>query len=386
MFNLITNAQLYTPDSVGLRAILTAGERIVYVGESIPVLDPGLRIEHTDVAGASVIPGLIDAHAHVTGGGGEAGLNTKAPAPQLSAYTRAGITTVVGLLGTDDLTRTTSSLIARVKALNNEGLTAFCYTGGYHIPLTTLTGSAKSDIVHIEEVLGVGELAISDHRSSQPTLDEILRVAGAAHVAGLMTGKAGVVHFHVGDGEAGLKLIRDAIARSEIPARVFYPTHVNRRKVLFEEACELTRSGSSIDVTAFPVDEGEDAYTAEDALMHYLDGQFDPTKITVSSDGGGCLPVFDEHGQIKSIDFARPAALSDTLSALVDRGRRLEDILPAFTSNVAKILRLPSKGRLTVGMDADLVVLGENHRPISVMARGKWHLLNNQTIRAGTFE
>jgi len=265
-------------------------------------------------------------------------------------------------------------------------LSAFCYTGGYHIPLTTLTGSAKSDIVHIDEVVGVGELAISDHRSSQPTVEEILRITSEAHVAGLMTGKAGVVHFHVGDGEAGLKLLREAISQSEIPARVFYPTHVNRRKDLFDEACELTRLGSSIDVTAFPVDEGEDAYTAEDALIKYLDGKFDPTQITVSSDGGGCLPVFDENGQIESIDFARPAALSLALAALLNRGRALEEILPAFTSNVAKILRLPTKGRLAEGMDADLIVLGEDHRPSSVMARGKWYLLNNETIRAGTFE
>lgn len=386
MFHLITNARLYAPEAVGLRTILTAGERIVYVGESVPDLDPCLPVERTDVFGARVIPGLIDAHAHITGGGGEAGLHTKAPAPHLSAYTHAGITTVAGLLGTDDLTRSTSSLITRVKALKNEGLSAFCYTGGYHLPLTTLTGSAKSDIVHIEEILGVGELAVSDHRSSQPTLEEILRIASEAHVAGLMTGKAGVVHFHVGDGPAGLKLLREAIAESEIPARVFYPTHVNRRKALFEEACALTRSGCTIDVTAFPVGEEEDAYSAEDALMRYLDGDFDPTRITVSSDGGGCLPVFDADGQIESMDFARPEAVSRALAALVDRGHPLEKILPAFTSNVAKILRLPCKGRLVQGMDADLVVLGEDHRPASVMARGKWHVMNNQTIQTGTFE
>ncbi len=73
---------------------------------------------------------------------------------------------MVGLLGTDDLTRSTSSLVAQVYALRESGISAYCYTGGYHVPLTTLTESVRSDLVHIEPILGVGELAISDHRSS----------------------------------------------------------------------------------------------------------------------------------------------------------------------------------------------------------------------------
>ena len=101
-----------------------------------------------------------------------------------------------------------------------------------------LTGSVRSDLVLLEPLLGIGELAISDHRSSQPTLDEILRLAADAHVAGLMTGKAGILHLHLGDGPRGLELVRRALEQSEIPARVFNPTHVNRRKALFAEAVE----------------------------------------------------------------------------------------------------------------------------------------------------
>ena len=80
----------------------------------------------------------------------------------------------------------------------------------------------------MDAIIGVGEVAISDHRSSQPTLDELLRLASEAHVGGLMSGKAGILHLHVGDGPRGLDLVREALDRSEIPARVFNPTHVNR--------------------------------------------------------------------------------------------------------------------------------------------------------------
>ena len=52
-------------------------------------------------------------------------------------------------------------------------------------------------------MIGIGELALSDHRSSQPTRDELLRIASDAHVAGMISGKAGIVHLHLGDGERG---------------------------------------------------------------------------------------------------------------------------------------------------------------------------------------
>jgi len=386
MFKLLLNVQLYSPKKEDLRHVLVVGDKIAYVGSDIPQLDHRLEVETFDFEGARLIPGFIDAHAHLTGGGGEAGFETAVPAPFLSQFTSAGVTTVVGLLGTDDLVRTTSSLIARIKALRAEGLSAYGYTGGYHVPLTTLTGSIRSDLVHVEELIAVGELAISDHRSSQPTLEEVVRIASEAHVAGLMTGKAGLVHFHVGDGARGLELIERALSTTELPARVFYPTHVNRKKALFTQACELTNRGCTIDVTAFPVEEGEDAFSAEHALVKFLQDGFDKNRITISSDGGGCLPKFNAQGELEGLAYARASALPLTLQKLLSVGLELENALPAFTSNVSKILRLPSKGHISVGADADLVVLGENHWPSWVMARGAWHLKNNLIVEKGTFE
>lgn len=386
MLTLIRNANVFAPEPLGIRHVLVAGDRIVHVGDDIPELDARLGVDHVDADGARLIPGFIDPHAHVTGGGGEAGFETSVPAPFLSDYTRAGVTTVVGLLGTDDLVRTTSALVARLKALRNEGLSAWGYTGGYHLPPTTLTGSVRSDIVHIEEIIGVGEIAISDHRSSQPRLDEIVRLASEAHVAGLMTGKAGVVHFHVGDGPRRLELIREALETTELPARVFYPTHVNRKTALFEEAIDVAREGCTIDITAFPVEEGEDAHAAEDALMLFLESGANPSRVTISSDGGGCLPVFDESGSPVGLDYARADAIPDTLATLLGRGVPLEQVLPAFTTNAARLLRLAYKGAIAEGMDADLILLGEDDRPRSVMARGTWHILDSHPTIKGTFE
>ncbi|MFL5522152.1 MAG: beta-aspartyl-peptidase [Gemmatimonadales bacterium] len=386
MLHLLRNAELYAPELRGRQHLLIGGGTILWIGAEPPALDASLGVAEIDLEGRRVIPGLIDGHAHLTGGGGEAGYQTRVPPVFLSRFTAAGVTTVIGVLGTDDVTRDTAALVATARGLEAEGLSAWCHTGGYHYPPVTLTGSVRGDIVHIDRIIGVGEVALSDHRSSQLTLEELLKLAGDAHVGGLMTGKAGIVHLHMGDGERGLELVRAALATAEIPARVFNPTHVNRRRGLFDEAMALAERGATVDVTAFPVEEGEDAWSAADALARWLDAGLPSHRITVSSDAGGCLPVFDEEGRVHSMDVGTPGALVTTLAELVARGRPLEQVLPPFTSNVADLLRLPAKGRLHPGADAALVVLDERGGVHDVMARGLWHLRDRAAVVRGTFE
>jgi beta-aspartyl-dipeptidase (metallo-type) len=385
MLSLLLNAELFDPSPRGRAHLLVAGETIVWIGAEKPSLPRGLAREW-DLDGRRVIPGLIDGHVHLTGGGGEAGPHTRVPPVALSRLTRGGVTTAVGVLGTDDTVRTPAELVTVARGLNVEGLTAYCLTGGYHVPPATVTGDVRRDLVLIDLVLGVGELAISDHRSSQPTLDELLRVAGDAHVGGLMSGKAGILHLHVGDGSRGLGPIRDALDQSEIPAAVFNPTHVNRRRALFDEAVSLTQRGCTIDLTAFPVEEGEDAWSAAEALVRYLDAGLPADRVTVSSDGGGCFPVFDREGRVVDMGVGEPAAVGGTLRDLLAAGQPLERVLPAFTSNPARLLMLPRKGRLAAGADADLVVLDEAGGVADVMARGRWHVQAGRVVVRGTFE
>jgi beta-aspartyl-dipeptidase (metallo-type) len=383
---LIRNAELYDPTPRGRVHLLIGGETILWIGTDLASFPSQLEVRERDLDGRRVVPGLIDIHVHLTGGGGEAGMHTRVPPLQLSRLTAGGVTTAVGVLGTDDTVRSPAELLATARGLNQEGLTAYCYTGGYHVPPVTLTGSVRADIVNIDLMLGVGELAISDHRSSQPTLDELLRIAGDAHVAGLMTGKAGIVHLHVGGGPRGLDLVRRALEESELPPSVFNPTHVNRRKALFNEALELAKRGCTIDITAFPVEEGEDAWSAPEALTRYLEAGLPAERVTISSDGGGCLPVFDAEGRVSSMDVGRADAMALAISELLGCGQPLERVLPAFTSNPARLLRLTRKGRLRAESDADLVVLDENGGIADVMARGRWHVLDGRPVIRGMFE
>jgi len=390
MITLLLNSNLYGPERKGNVHILVGGGQFLHVGDEIPAIGKGAgadEIVHTiDLEGKRVFPGFIDCHAHITGGGGEAGYGSRIPPLEVSSFTSAGVTSVVGLLGTDDLTQGTGSLVSSAYGLRASGLSAWCLTGGYHYPPTTLTGSIRSDIVYVDPIIGMGELAISDHRSSQVTMDELLRCASEAHVAGVMTGKAGILHLHLGDGDRGLQMVRDAINTSEIPARVFNPTHVNRRKALFEEACALTQIGSSIDVTAFPVEEGEDAWTAAEAVERYLKAGLPPSRITVSSDGGGCLPVFDDEGAVARMEVGSSNSLLAEASALFETDLEIQDWLPAFTSNVAELLRLSLKGRVVPGYDADLLVMDENGSVTDVMALGQWHVRDREIKIRGLFE
>ena len=373
---MLRNALVFAPAPLGRCDLVIGSGQILAMGERLPALPSELALE-VDLDGARVIPGLIDGHVHVTGGGGEAGYASRVPPVTLRDLTRAGITTVVGLLGTDGTTRTIADLVARTLGLRADGLSAWCYTGSYQCPPHTLTGSVRSDIVFVDPIVGVGELAISDHRSSQPTFDELVRVAADCHVAGLTSGKAGHVHLHLGDGERGLAMVRRAVTETELPARVFQPTHVNRNRRLFDEAVALTTShGVPIDVTAFPAD--DDGVDAPTAIARCLAAPgFPAERLTCSSDGAGCLPVFDRDGHLIAMDVGRPATLSTTLAALLGDGHALEQVLPVFTANVARQLRLGGKGQLAVGADADLVVLDGAAGVQDVMARGRW------MVRAG---
>jgi len=386
VLTLIKNADIFTPEAIGVGYLLLGGGKILHIGHGKPDIDASWIDEIVDVDGAPLGPGLIDCHVHITGGGGEDGFSTQAPPVPLTRFTRYGVTSVVGLLGTDDETRSTASLLARTRALREEGLSAWCWTGGYHVPPTTLTGSVRSDIVNIDCVIGLGELAVSDHRSSQPTFEELARLASEVHVAGLLSKKAGVIHFHLGDGSRGLALVRRLLDETELPPRVFHPTHVNRRKELFEEACELSRQNCVIDVTAFPVEEGENAWSAADAWERFHQNSCPAGNLTISSDGGGCLPHFDHNGEMVKMDFATSAGLPDTLRELTGKGHRLDAVLPAMTSNVARLLRLPGKGRIAEGFDADLVCFDPEHRVRHVMAGGRWMVQDGSPLSSGTFE
>jgi beta-aspartyl-dipeptidase (metallo-type) len=363
---LVKNAQVFGPEPMGIQDLLVVAGKIVLIGKGLE--KPPWVKEVLDGEERPLVPGLIDLHVHLLGGGGEAGPASRLPEVTFEELVAAGITTCVGCLGTDDVTRHLEDLLAKARALSIQGLTAYIYTGSYRVPPVTLTGSVRRDLVLIPEVIGVGEIAISDHRSSQPTLEELLKIAADARVGGMLAGKRGLVHLHVGSAPQRLSLLWQAIETTPIPITQFHPTHVNRTPELLEEAARWVKAGGTADLTAPSSTLTWELAEAIEALA-----EADPSweRFTLSSDGGGSMPKFDEAGNLVGYASGDVRALWASVQALAQKGFPLEKVLRLVTSNPARILGLPGKGRIALGYDADFLLLDENLRICATVARGR---------------
>jgi beta-aspartyl-dipeptidase (metallo-type) len=385
---LIKNISVYTPDFEGINDVLVASEKIIAIEKSIDIKSlNNLNIEVIDGTNKKLIPGLIDAHAHIAGAGGEGGPASRTPEMQLSHMIDGGITTIVGCLGTDGFTRTLESVLMKVKGLRAEGVSAYMYTGAYQVPTPTLLGDVARDIALIEEVIGVGEIALSDHRSSCPTTPELIRLVEHARVGGMLGGKAGVVNIHMGDAKNPFQPIYDAVNSSELKLTQFYPTHCTRNHYIFEDAKTYAIHGF-VDLTAssYPYDM-ENEIKPSKAIGLLMQAGIPIEHITITSDGNGSLPNFDAKGQLISIDMGYPKSIFTELKdAVVQENLPLETALKVVTSNVADILKLKSKGRIDTGKDADLVILDTNFNISDVIARGQLFTHNYKQLKKGTYE
>ncbi len=385
MFTLITGGTVYAPEKLGRRDILIAGQVIARIAEKID-LPAEFKPRVIRAKGKTIVPGFVDLHVHLLGGGGEAGPWSRTPEITLSKITRAGVTTVVGLLGTDDVSRRPETLLAKAMQLEQEGISAFIYSGSYQLPLATITGGLRKDIALIPKVVGVGEVAVSDHRSSQPSFDELCRIAAEARVGGMLGGKAGLVHLHMGAGDRRLEPVMRIAKETEIPIGQFLPTHLNRTVALMEHAVEFAQMGGNIDITA----SGKDLHfhpTSVEAIRMALAAGIPVDQITLSSDSNGSMPVFDAKGNVLKLGVGDIQCLFDDWRILVKSGLSLQDSLKIVTANPAKRVGLfESKGSLKPGKDADLLILGPDLDIDTVFAKGRLMVHNQEIIVKGTFE
>ncbi|WP_421271779.1 beta-aspartyl-peptidase [Aeromonas taiwanensis] len=374
MLTLIEGAEVFSPAPLGQQDLLVADGRIAWMGKGLTV-PADWPLARVDGRGRYLVPGLVDPLAHITGGGGEGGFAFRTPELAASEALQAGVTTLVAALGTDSLTRTPAQVLGKVREFRAAGVSAFMYTGSYHLPVKTLTGSVESDIMLIPEVLGVGEVAISDHRSSAPTHDELARLASEARVAGLLAGKSGVSFFHLGDGRGALAPLRALRDGTDIPLRQLYPTHCNRNPWLFAEAIDWGRCGGWVDLTAssFPdlLDDGEQL--AADALVALLAAGVPAERISFSSDANASLPRFDGEGRLIELRCGQIGSLWEQFSRACALGVPLSSALSVVTANPARALGLTGKGTLGVGQDADLLLVDPETLAIGrVMSGGQW--------------
>lgn len=382
MITIITGADVFAPEYSGINDVVIIGGRIALIERETDIekyLALDITVDIISGEGKMLTPGIIDPHVHLIGGGGEGGYHTRTPETHIGQFIDAGITTAVGLIGTDKTSRSLEALYAKSKALTTEGITALMYTGNYQIPPPTITGTIERDLYLIDAVIGTAEIAISDHRSSQPTTAELAKIVAETRVGGMTAGKAGVTHFHTGGGKAGLSQLKALIEGYDLPAHNIYPTHVNRTDALIEEAAELTKLGAYVDMTA-----GE-GITADVDQFKAAGG--DMERLTLSSDGNGSLPVFDAAGDLQRLEVAALETLTGSVKALHESGvLSTGEVFRIVTQNTASVLQLHEKGRIKENMHADLLLFDEGFRLDTVIAKGKVLRQYGKTIVKSTFE
>jgi len=392
MITIIRNADVYKPEHIGIKDVLLLGNKIAAVDDNISIETKGcVEVKEIDGKGKSLVPGFIDCHVHILGGGGEGGFATRTPEATLTGLTSAGVTTVVGCLGTDGVARDMISLLAKARGLEEEGITTYIYTGSYRFPLKTITGEIMKDIMVVDKIIGIGEVALSDHRSSQPTFEEFIRAVADARVAGMLSGKAGIINIHLGDGPRKIDFLKRTLKETEIPITQFLPTHVNRNPGLFEECVNYAKDGGYIDFTG---NEDPDFWEETDGevrfskgLKRLLEEGVNQNNYTLSSDGQGSMPIFNEKKEYVGIGIGKSTCLIKAIKECVNRENiSLETAIRAITSNPARILKLNNKGRIEANMDGDLCLLDENLDVDTVIAKGKVMVQDKKPVVYGIFE
>lgn len=382
---ILKHADVYAPEHMGMKDILIEGNKIARIADHIDEYDRIKEVEKVDLGGRVLVPGYMDIHVHITGGGGENGPATRVPEASLSVLVKSGITTVVGLLGTDGITRSLENLLAKARAFNEEGITCYILTGAYGYPSPTLTGDVERDIVLIDRMVGV-KTSMSDHRSSNLTGEQLIHLAAQARRAGMLSGRGGYVTIHMGSGHAMLDPLFYAIDHSDVPIQKFLPTHMGRSEALFEQGLAFIRRGGTIDMTAGLTREEQEG--TADQILRYLDQYPENRNMTMSSDAYGSAPRFNDKMECIGLTYASPLSLHQQLRLLVrERKASLEKVLNLLTVNPARLLGLSGvKGTVSEGADADLIVYDENMDILHVIAGGKRAVWDREVLMKGTFE
>lgn len=379
---LIKGADVYAPEYIGKKDVLIAGGKIEKIGDDLSGCE-GCQV--IDGTGKIVTPGIIDRHIHITGGGGEGSFHTQAPPVQLSRLIEGGVTTVVGVLGTDGISRSVENLLAKAKSLKEEGISAYCCCGAYGYPSPTITGSVSKDIMFIDEILGL-KLAISDHRAPNISVDELIRLGSDVRTAAMLSGKGGFVCLHMGGNKRCLGPVFEALEKTSIPIKTFQPTHVGRDADLQADAFRFAKMGGTIDITCGQFD--KKFRSVADSLRAAREQGVPMDKVTISSDGQGSWSNYDANGHLTEMGVSDVNTVYRQIVYEVQKeGMALEEALTYGTSNVAKALELyPQKGAVCEGSDADVLILNADLTMNAVIANGTVMMKDGVLCKKGTYE
>jgi beta-aspartyl-dipeptidase (metallo-type) len=386
---MLRNGRVFDPEDIGTADLFIAGGRIIQVGKDLPTPPDGLGpYEEANLQGKRVVPGLVDSHVHITGGGGNESYASRIPDVQVSDLTLAGITTVVSCLGVDPIAKTLDSMLMKAYGLEEEGITTYIYSGSFVFGQPTFFGDLRRDIALIDKMLGI-KIAIAEARGSHPTVEEFARLASAAYSGGLLSNKPGCLNIHLGQkDEDPYPLIDAALERSGVPPNRFVLTHVNYTHELLEGALEFIDRGTYLNVDSILTPDLRVTRAVEPhlAIKRLLDAGAPIDRVGMSSDANASVPKLERDWSRGPFRISFDTML-DEVRFMLDAGISFVDALKTVTATPAQMLGLERrKGYLRPGMDADIVTLDDDVRVRDVWARGVQHVRDGIAVVRGMYE
>lgn len=373
--------EIYAPECLGPGEMLVLGDRIIALQANVTPLVEAMGAGNIqDISVHRVIPGLIDQHLHLLGGGDGDGPLARMRELGAEEILLSGITTAATLLGSEMRFKTLRALLYKAEGEAHKGLSTFVYTGSMGADPVSILEDAFSDIALFGRIIGAKAAIADPLYNTHP--DRLTALAIQLRQARAQTGKPCILHVHVGRAQQGLEFLVRLCEQTGLPPEQVVPTHVNRAAAVtpvFRQGIEWAKQGGMIDFTCClgPLDGIRSGMDTVEAVLQALDAGVPPSQMTLTSDAGVAVP--DPELGSRQVP---PSILMRDLIRLVQSGLPWDVALAFVTVNPAQRLGLSKrKGRLAVGYDADFVCLTETSDIAAVYASGVFHNRHIKTRR-----
>jgi allantoinase len=339
-----------------------------------------------DAGGLLVFAGMVDAHVHFQEPGRE---EWEGFATGSAAAAAGGVTTVVDMpIDCDPPTLTAALVEAKVAALERHSRVDVAIWGGL----------VPASVDHLEAMAGAGvagfkAFACPSGWDDFPAVDEVTLAAGLSVAARLNLPVA--VHCelaalgHTAASEVGA--VRWAAGLAAAAGARLHVVHVSAAAAVNEarrwpgvtvETCphylmldssDATRIGATA-LCSPPIRDAENQRRLWDLLRRSVD--------VIASDHSPCPPALKSAAApwpgIDGVGMALPLLISD--------GRLPLSEIARLTTAAARLLRLPAKGSLLPGADADLALIDPDSRwvvgPDTTWSRHRQTPFSGQMVRA----
>jgi beta-aspartyl-dipeptidase (metallo-type) len=380
MLTLLKGGHVYSPSDCGVSDVLIAGTRIAKVDTKIDMPSIGKLLKVIDVSGKILVPGFIDQHVHILGGGGP---SSRIPELQQTALNTNGITTIVGLLGLDTVSKTLDTLLMKAKSLEIDGTNTFIYAGGFDFPPNTITGNLKRDLAIIDKVIGV-KIALGEELGAQPSSQSLAQIFSDT-VAGAKLGqKPGIIHIHIGDclGRDPFSIIANAMDESGVSGKHIVLTHINWNMDILKRAVAFADKGTFLNLDSIfrPKYGANDAVLASNAITILLNAGIPLERVTMTTDANSVItPSFYATGLETLWIAIKEIYESGTLD--------LSAALNLVTRNPANILNLShTKGKIEEQADADIQILTPDLNLFALTSKGKFLIEQGKSVKHNLVE